>query len=427
MCRRYWIHVAVLLTILVSPAEGSSPAVLAVSQLHTTEDCCGCDSLQGSAQNDYRLFMPFVSRPATGAFTFVETFTGEPPQPQPWEPAHWEVTVHSRDVDTWYQLETMPTNHGPDCAPPPAEHVISSYQDAVYLCRNHLMTAIQAGGYGVIYLTPNHMVDFSQGVATVRFDVSTLRTSMRDWIDLWISPYDDHLQLPLDMEVDLSGPPRRAVQVRMDLSGNYFDAVIYRDFQATVIDGPPIPYDQFLTPSARQRDTFELHISRTRIKFGMPAYNFYWIDAAIPDLGWEQGVVQFGHHSYNPLKDCTGCQAGTWHWDNVTISPARPFTIIPANRRFVDRANPMVTLAAPTPANARLRFAGIGPNLQVRFNGGIWQPAQLQAHDARYFKDEHFRSFWMPIPVGVTQIEFRGDVWWGADWHARDISVWALP
>ncbi|MCS7054584.1 MAG: hypothetical protein NZM18_00180 [Thermoflexales bacterium] len=424
---RCWIPFVALLATLIGPARRSSPTALAVGRPWATEDCCGCGPLQSVAQGDYRLFIPFASRPPTAALTFVEPFTGEPLQPQPWEPAHWDVTVHSRDVNTWYQLEAMPTNHGPDCAPPPAEHIISSYEDAVYLCRNHLMTAIQAAGYGVIYLTPNHMVDFSQGTATIRFDVSTLRTSMRDWIDLWISPYDDHLQLPLDMEVDLSGPPRRAVQVRMDLSGNYFDLVIYRDFQATVIDGPPIPYDQFLTPSPRRRDTFELQISRTRIKFGMPAYNFYWIDTAIPDLGWGQGVVQFGHHSYNPLKDCTSCRAGTWHWDNITISPARPFTMIPASRRFADRANPAVTLAAPTPANARLRFAGIGPNLQVRFNGGAWQPAQLQAHDARYFKDEHFRSFWMPIPAGVTQVEFRGDLWWGADWHVRDISVWALP
>lgn len=36
----------------------------------------------------------------------------------------------------------------------------------------------------------------------------------------------------------------------------------------------------------------------------MPAYNFWWIDATIPNLGWDMGVVQFGHHSYNPTKDC---------------------------------------------------------------------------------------------------------------------------
>ncbi|GIV88477.1 MAG: hypothetical protein KatS3mg055_0995 [Chloroflexus sp.] len=370
-----------------------------------------------------RQFIPLIIKPSI----FTETFTGEPSQPQSWNPTNWEVTIHSRDVNTWYQLEAMPAEHGTDCSPPPALRSISNYEEAVYICRNHLMTAIKASGYGVIYLTPNHLIDFSGGTASIRFDVSTLRTSLRDWIDIWISPYNDHLQLPLDMEVDLSGPPRNAVQIRMDLSGNFFDAVIYRNFQPTVIDGAPIPYDRFLTPSPTRRDTFELQISRTHIKFGMPAYNFYWIDTRIADLGWDQGVVQFGHHSYNPLKDCATCRAGTWHWDNVTISPTRPFTMIAADRRYVDRANPVVTLAAPAPANARLRFTGIGPNLQVRFDNGNWQAAQVQAHDTRYFKEEHFRSYWMPIPAGVTRIEFRGDRWWGADWHVREISVWALP
>lgn len=375
------------------------------------------------ANGGNRQFIPLIVKPSI----FTETFTGEPSRPQSWNPANWDVTVHSRDINTWYQLEPMAAEHGVDCAPAPATHTISAYEDAVYLCRNHVMTAIKASGYGMVYLTPNHLVDFSGGTATIRFDVSTLRTSLRDWIDIWISPYNDHLQLPLDMDVDLSGPPRNAVQVRMDLSGNYFDVVIYRNFQPTVIDGAPIPYERFLDPSPTRRDTFELQISRTSVKFGMPAYNFYWVDTRIADLGWSQGVVQFGHHSYNPLKDCATCRPGTWHWDNVTISPSQPFTMIAANRRFVDRANPTVTLTAPAPANARLRFAGIGPNLQVRFDGGAWQAAQVQAHNTRYFKDEHFRSFWMPIPAGVTQIEFRGDRWWGGDWHARDISVWALP
>lgn len=383
----------------------------------------GQSAPQAVATGGQRVFIPLVVKPTN----FLETFTGAPSRPQPWDPANWDVTVHSRDVNTWYQLEAMAADHGLDCTPAPATHIVQAYEDAVYLCHNHVMTAIKASGYGLIYLTPNHLVDFSSGSATIRFDVSTLRTSLRDWIDLWVSPYNDHLQLPLDMDVDLSGPPRNAVQVRMDLSGNFFDVVIYRNFQRTVIDGIPIPYERFLEPSATRRDTFELQISRTSIKFGMPAYNFYWVDARIPDLGWDQGVVQFGHHSYNPLKDCrTPCRPGTWHWDNVSISPARPFTMIGANRRYVDRTHPTVTLASPTPTQAYLRFAGIGPNIQVRFNGGSWRVAQVQTHGVA-FKDEHFRSYWMPIPAGVTQIEFRGDWWWGGDWHVRDISVWALP
>jgi hypothetical protein len=399
---------------------------------------CLPDAAQASAlaqaNGNYRAFIPLLLAPANTR-TFIETFDGMPNQPLGWRntgwAARWDVAVHSRDVNTWYQLEPMNTDHGADCSPPPATHPLSRrYEDAVYQCRNHVMTAIKAEGYGMIYLTPNHMVDFSQGTATIRFDVSTLRTSLRDWIDLWITPYEDNLQIPLQTDiasVDASGPPRRAVHVLIDLTGNFFHISVYQNFQLTRYRGAYTPYDSVLTPDALRRDTFELQISRTRVKFGMPSYNFYWVDTTIPDLGWDHGVVQLGHHSYNPLKDCSTCKPGTWHWDNVMISPSRPFTIVHANRLYADRANPTVTLAAPAPANAHLRFTGIGPNLHVRFNDGAWQPAVLQAQDSSYFKDEHFRNYWMPIPAGTTQVEFRGDRWWGADWHARNITVWARP
>ena len=68
----------------------------------------------------------------------------------------------------------MDAAHGPGCEPPPATHPTSDYGDAVYLCKDHMMTAINAGGYGMIYLTPDRQIDFSEGEATIRFDVSTL-------------------------------------------------------------------------------------------------------------------------------------------------------------------------------------------------------------------------------------------------------------
>jgi hypothetical protein len=294
------------------------------------------------------------------------------------------------------------------------------------------MTAMKATGYGVIYLTPNQLVDFSTGEAVIRWDLSTLRTSYRDWVDLWITPYDQNLQLPLeDWLPDLNGPPQNAIHIRIGFNDNAFSADVYRNFQvATHLDANSwIGYDQFLTPDAARRDTFEVRLSRTHLKVGMPQYNFAWLDTPIDDLGWDQGVVQFGHHSYNPTKDCTGpCSPNTWHWDNVTLAPARPFTIIRAAQRTATRAAPTVTLAQPAPANAHLRFTGIGSSLQVSFDGGTsWQPAQVQLQNSALFNDGHFLSYWTPIPPGTTQVQFRGQPWWGADWHVRSISVWAPP
>ncbi|MDZ7639869.1 MAG: hypothetical protein U5J83_16730 [Bryobacterales bacterium] len=58
-------------------------------------------------------------------------------------------------------------HHGSDCSPAPAAHRISSWQNATYVCLDHGHTALSASGYGAIYLTPNHLVDFSAGEAVV--------------------------------------------------------------------------------------------------------------------------------------------------------------------------------------------------------------------------------------------------------------------
>jgi hypothetical protein len=179
-----------------------------------------------------------VPPPPTGGngTTFVETFDGSPATPQPWRPANWHVTVHSRDGSTWANLESMHAGHGSNCAGPPAGHITSAYEDAVFICRDHMMTAINASGYGAIYLTPNQQVDFSTGEALISWDMSTLRTSERDWVDLWITPFPDNLELPLQEWLpDLNGPPRNAIHVFMSIQGDdtVWKAETIKDFVAT--------------------------------------------------------------------------------------------------------------------------------------------------------------------------------------------------
>lgn len=361
--------------------------------------------------------------------SFIERFDGAPAKPQAWNPPHWDVAVHSRDVDTWPQLEPMQASHGPACEPPPATHRVTAYEDTVYLCRDHLMTAINAEGYAVIYLTPNQLVDFSRREAVISWEMSTFRSSGRDWVDVWITPFEDNLQLPLEIDVDLSGPPRNAVHVRMDFNTNRFLATVYRNFVGTPLDVSGWEgYDAFLKPDMSRRDSFELRISQNRLRFGMPNYRYNWIDSPLPALGWSQGVVQLGHHSYNPTKDCTTpCGPNSWHWDNVQISPTVPFTMLKADRRI---ANPnttqTVTFTGPSPANAFLRFSGIGGALEVSTDGGkTWKAATLQRQDPTFNKEEHFKSYWMPIAPGVRQVQFRGKDWYGGSWYVRDIALWA--
>ncbi|MGB4872309.1 MAG: hypothetical protein WBP47_19800, partial [Candidatus Promineifilaceae bacterium] len=258
-------------------------AIIGIGQnLSTTATIEAQETVTGSP-----IFLPSLIR---SKGSFLATFDGDPAQPTPWNPTNWDITVHSRDVDTWDAIETMQGAHGPNCEPPPAAHTVSAYEDTVFQCKNHMMTAINAGGYGLIYLTPNQMVDFADGEAVISFDVSTLRTSGRDWIDVWVTPFDDNLQLALqDYLPDLSGEPRNAIHIAMDFSSSRFQGFLIRDFSLSSITGTGDSwqgYESFLTPDARRRDTFELRISRNHIKFGMPAYNFWWIDTSITPLNW---------------------------------------------------------------------------------------------------------------------------------------------
>ncbi len=369
------------------------------------------------------------SEGAVAAGTFLETFSGWPGGPLPWRPTTWDVTVHSRDTATWSSLQTMHAGHGADCAAPPATHDISRYEDAVFQCRDHLMTAIYAGGYGLIYLTPNQLVDFSTGEAVVRFDMSTLNTSSRDWPDLWITPFNENLQLTLDNWLpDGNGEPRNALHIKLE--NETASARVVRNFAVQNLAANWwTRYATFLTPSATRRDTFELRLSRTHVRFGMPAYNFWWVDTDIAPLEWTSGVLQLGHHSYNPTKDCAPssiCAPNTWHWDNVSISPALPFTMLRADRRYVDAStSPQLNFGLPAPSGAHLRFTGIGSNLAVSYDGGAsWQTPQRQLF-SKIIGVETFRSYWTPVPAGTSSVRFRGSAWCCGPWLVRDVSIWA--
>ncbi len=379
-----------------------------------------------------------------GDFSFG--FDGTPDEPTPFAPADWDITVHSRDVSTFAALQPIEAAHGPGCEPPTETHTVTAYADSVYLCRDHMMTAINAEAYAMIYVTPDQMVDFSDGEAVIRLDISTLRSTTRDWWDVWITPFDDNVQLPLDLgsEVDASGPPRRAIRVGLG-SENQMEAEVYDEFTAFDFGEFPegqVPgdwgtgYETFLTPDAARRDTFEIRISQNRLRVGMPEYDFWWIDSEIPDLDWTQGVVQFGHHSYNPTKDCNTtntprppvdeCTPMTWHWDNFEISPSVPFDIVRGRTRAAVESSPVIELAEPAPDGGFARFTGIGNDIQVRFDGGDWLDATPQA-TVRTTVEEHFTSYWMEIPAGTSSVEFSGDDWFGGEWLVRDLSVWRDP
>lgn len=366
---------------------------------------------------------------------YIETFDGEPDSPQPWQPDGWDLVVHSRDIETWYELEAMEAHHGPNCEGPDITHTVTRYEDTIFNCRNHMMTSLFTSGYGVIYFAPNQLIDLSDR-AVISLDVSTYRHSNRDWWDIWITPYDDYVQAPLEhFFPDLMGPPRRSIHIRMPDNPNTFFAEQYDDFQVVSSEGEDewISYEYVFTPDKARRDTFIFEYDNGRIRFGMPEYDLWWVDKelAVP-LDWDKAVVQIGHHSYNPEKSCEydgTCGPNTWHWDNLVIAPAVPFTIIPSTDRYAEKDSETMTFRQPAPAEAEIRFMGIGADLEASFDGGdSWVTAEAVPIMVEDIPDELFRFYRIPIPEGVQEAQFRGkDKWDGViPWHVRNATIWSL-
>ncbi|MCC6243623.1 MAG: hypothetical protein IT353_12335 [Gemmatimonadaceae bacterium] len=362
------------------------------------------------------------------------TFTGSPASPLPFDEAGWDVQVHSRDAATWSAPEPLQAHHASDCGPHPGTHAITRWDQVVYRCRDHIMTALRTDGYGAIILTPDRALQIGGTDAVVRFDLSTLRTSTRDWATIWLVPWADDLPVPGgEFAPDLNGPPRRAIAIEMTSNGN-FCAIVYHDFESTELpceDWQPL--STHVTPSATTRTPVEIRIANGRLRVGYPTLNVWTVDAALPAsaAAITQAVVRLAHYSYTPGK-CDGCSPGmTWHWDNLRIAPSRPFTITRGNVRAIRATTPTpVTFATASPAGAVLRFTTIGRSAEVSFDDGATWRAAAAPTVAR--SNDPIRPVVMALPTGTTRVLVRPAAlitWWPNrdEWIAQDFAVWGAP
>jgi len=378
---------------------------------------------------------------------FLQGFNGAPSAPLTYlatdSLTDWNVIQFrsSLDTTTWHETQSMLADHGADCAGPPAQHEIHSPDQSIFQCNNHVMTAISdVGGYGLAYLTPPVLADWSSGPVTIQWDLSTLVTSKRDWWDLWITPYQDRLIAPLEDWLPFrNGPPNRAVHVRLvdfGAAGNVgLTALMYNNYVATQLPTSCCNgYDTFLTESAARRDTVQVVLSRTHVKVWMPQYQQVFVDTDIPDLGWTSGTLQFGHHSYNPTKDCPDQQEGsvmpctpdTWHWDNVMVSQAVPYTILRGAPHAVysDQPGPYVfTLPSPAPDGSEAMFDAVGANPLLSFDDGqswvvpTWEPSTKGVGGI----EGGYRA---PVPTGTQAIQVAASGgWWGNYWMVQGMAV----
>jgi hypothetical protein len=296
------------------------------------------------------------------------------------------------------------------------------------------MTALNASDYGMIAITPNRLVDFSAGPAMIQFEMSTERQSLRDWPDLWVTPWEDNLTLPFgEGDVDLQGPPRRGVHVSAHSSQSSWQVYTISNSVEKEVRGCGLCSMQSGiaagTNQAATRQTFRLTISSTHLRMerleSPTASQLTFADLAIPDLGFTTGVVQFAHHSYTPTKDGAGVPA-TWHWDNFTISPSIPFQIIHTPKRTLQGSSGSVTFTSPAPSNSWLRFTAIG-TVEYSVNGGTtWVSASKQRFQGHV---EHKSSYFLRIPedVQTVQLRFSPDTWYKGPYIAQDFAIWVEP
>jgi hypothetical protein len=365
---------------------------------------------------------------------------GMPASPSPWQPSNWDVQTHILDQRGGDGIESHLADHGADCGPPPAQHLIATLQQAVFVCHNHVMTAIADGGYGQVTLTPDHLADWSGGPVTIGLSVSTQKLSLRDWWSLDVTPFGEQLALPFDWGgADLQGMPAHYIEVRLD---NCEDGSIFRVFRESAAPGNSFGEQQSVSgclqsvtgipPSAVTRTPFELTISQAGYRFrvgpgstvapGKVLAQGYWRKP----LTFTRGVVQLSHHSYNPSK-CEGCRPNTWHWSDVSISSAVPYTLLRAtDTQVVTQPGGRITFGAPAPANSYLKFAAIGA-VQVSYDGGkAYSAAQKPPLDASLYHDEHVISYLTPVPAGTRSVQFKLAGGWFGPGVARDFSIVSL-
>jgi hypothetical protein len=382
------------------------------------------------------LIVPAPTASGSSAFNFQ--WMGTPASPNGVVPTGWDEQIHVRTPqDT---MSAMQAQHGPDCGAPPATHTITQLRDGVYICRNHLMTAISGKpGYGEIALTPNQLADWSSGTTVIQVSVSTLQFNNSDFLEIWIMPFAENSTMPINVtDPDGQGPPKTALRFALNqgaFGGTTGDVYRYDNFNSPgrlpkahdCYAGSPYCLPALGLKSATLRTTYEIDISSNHIRFGLPSNRVWWTDTDIPALSFTKGVISLTHHSYDPTKHNPGTGIDTWHWSNFYISNADPFTIINGAERSIhaDGAT-TVHFPSPAPANAYLRFSGIGTT-QVSFNGGTsWQMAQRQAQKVE--NAGHFSSYWTPVPAGVTSVMFKGtgDRWYQGPWWVRDPAIWSL-
>lgn len=391
-------------------------------------------------------FSPTSGASAAPAPYLGLTAMGMPSSPQPYMPSDFALTKHQRQtcgtsIDNGFGPPAdggtcpMIASHGADCSAPPATHPIGmAYADEMFICHDHLMTAFDPNGAGILEFQPNQLVDFSGGPATVSISRSTFNTTAngsRDYTEVYFVPFADQLAYNTDDNIgEVQKEARTYIRVEMRTQGG-------NTFAATEqVNGVQADLPGDFTTLEDATGLVDSAVIRTPIAFTLSATHFtlscnghVFIDANLPmTFPVTQVVPQFEHVSYDPEKD--GDVPNTWHWSDLSISSAVPYYLQMAMPEAVGDYGDLglqnfISFPA-APAGSFLRFQGFNDqdpngfagNYDISFDGG----ATWTHWASKTPQDMSLGSFWQPIPTGAFSAILRG----GSGWYARDFYVMSL-
>ncbi|MEX2626171.1 MAG: hypothetical protein WD225_04770 [Ilumatobacteraceae bacterium] len=266
------------------------------------------------------------SVPSVGGDGFVESFDGNGGRDR------FRSGVFHRDVDangaemgprgasTWTGDHAHAGDvSGDECGSPDTQRLIDKVDrsDAVYVCREHLMTSMgNVDGYSIVWFSPD--ATFSDH-DTVAWDVNSTYLGERQWVEVMVVPADGpDLTCVEGIPCDVPSYPSDAVVV--GIAGPWGSGVRVNGSDAETTWQPLCGGDYPLDPEGCASKPIRRSWSLTDEGDGTMTLRFLdnaWrITGSFPDEPWK---VVFKDHNYTPDKD--GPVAGhTWHWDNIAIT-----------------------------------------------------------------------------------------------------------
>ncbi|MEM9037290.1 MAG: hypothetical protein AAGD18_22050, partial [Actinomycetota bacterium] len=294
---------------------------------------------------------PPTTAPPTSGWAYEETFDGDPSSPsQDLLPDDMEfVTTHRSHPQDHFTRAFGPylADHADNCAGPNPDvsplpqHEVFAPQtgsgadpdDSFFICKNHMMSSMgDVSPYTVTAFWPRQEFNFADG-GTLEFEVNINDAhAVRSWWEILIVPRDEVKfgAGPVDSPISETYPDDRIVldfrrNVRTIKVGEgelapagwlanetqrgRWDWAWWRDLY---------PQDPALD-DRRIRRTMRITFEEERITWAIEtadgSFDEWYVD--VPGgLPFDQGLVLFKTHAYNPTKD-QNFDVYSFHWDDI--------------------------------------------------------------------------------------------------------------